>query len=542
VRKIFSIIVALGLVLGLLMMAAPTAAQVCEEEVMAEVSVDPPCACADAAYNITFNTSASLTEGFNHVCVKFPAGTTIPAAFDDGDILVGLSSGAGDPVFGSEVTVTGTQVCFLVPEDITAGEILVQFTLNAGIENPCTPDDYVLTVWTDRAPDSTPLEGEYTIVPAYTTFGFLYDFSATYPGVAFGFVPPMKACGQNDTGQAYNTTFNVTGTGGWFDQFVLYFMPLVEGCAAPCATAKVWFELVSIPAGEVIDLQLNGVNYTLNVCNVTKNVGKYDSTTDWYINSALALTYNTTTGWPGFIHFSSPGSYELRVYAECPKTACNPGGIIATGAQVFTAYQEKEAYKLELCEKWNLISLPLVPLGSTGSIPIETALASISNSAGGGSLRSQITAIWYYDAFAPAWKHWVPGGGAANTLTTLQDGKAYWLYVNYPLATVTKGKHTDCCGITWWVWGTKKPVPYNPPSAYPVNVGWNMVGFTSTNTTMHPSDYLWNWSAPNPVVYGYSDGCWNVQTWDLVNFTSGLLVPGEGYWIAFAKAGTVYVP
>jgi hypothetical protein len=72
-----------------------------------------------------------------------------------------------------------------------------------------------------------------------------------------------------------------------------------------------------------------------------------------------------------------------------------------------------------------------------------------------------------------------------------------------------------------------------------------MLGFTSLNTTMAPKDYLWNWGVapyPNPVVYGYSDDCWNLQTWELINFTSGTLVPGEGYFVAFPKAGTVFVP
>jgi hypothetical protein len=551
VRKIFSIIVALGLVLGLVMMAAPTAAQVCEEEVMAEVSVDPPCACADAAYNITFNTSASLTEGFNHVCVKFPAGTTIPAEFDDDVILISVNGGTDYGVFGSEVTVTGTQVCFIVPVNFIAGEILVQFTLGAGIENPCTADDYTLTIWTDRAPDSTPLPGEYTIIPAYSTYKYVFDFGLTYPGVAKGFVPPFRACGQNDTGKQYDTTY-VPEFGGFVSNFTLFFQPNVEGCYPPCSTVDLWLEIVNIPAGETMHLILDGQTYNLTVCNITANEGKFDTSTDIMLEHNYALAANTTLNWTGALHFSSPGKdYKIGLYYTCPKTTCNPGGTIG-GTQVFKVYQDKEAYKLTLCEKWNLVSLPLVPLVDPPTV--EEYLASIAIFNSGALGHAVIGAIWYYDAFAPAataWKHWAPGD-PTNNLLELSDGKAYWVYVAYPLgqviATLTDGaipaSLVSCCGqLTWWIWGTEKPVPPAAPSQYAVNTGWNMVGFTSTNTTMHPSDYLWNWiSAPTPVVYAYSDGCWNVQTWDLINFTSGLLVPGEGYWMAFPKAGNIYVP
>jgi hypothetical protein len=71
-----------------------------------------------------------------------------------------------------------------------------------------------------------------------------------------------------------------------------------------------------------------------------------------------------------------------------------------------------------------------------------------------------------------------------------------------------------------------------------------MVGFTELfNKTPH--DYLWNWVSavsPAPVVYGYTKGCWNVQTWQFVDFTANNMTPGSGYWIAFPHAGTVYVP
>jgi hypothetical protein len=69
-----------------------------------------------------------------------------------------------------------------------------------------------------------------------------------------------------------------------------------------------------------------------------------------------------------------------------------------------------------------------------------------------------------------------------------------------------------------------------------------MVGFTSI-ASMAPNLYLWNWVvAPNPVVYGWSRGCWNVQTWKIENFTTGSMDAGQGYWIAFPADGAVSQP
>jgi hypothetical protein len=63
---------------------------------------------------------------------------------------------------------------------------------------------------------------------------------------------------------------------------------------------------------------------------------------------------------------------------------------------------------------------------------------------------------------------------------------------------------------------------------------------------MNPDDYLWNWvsvgGSPTPVVYGYTDDCWDAQTWELIDFTTGLMVPGDGYFMAFPWAGTIFVP
>jgi len=508
VKKIIGILVALGLVLSLTVMATPVAADVTEPEVV----VDPNCACAVAAYNITFNITASLTEGVTCVCIEFPEGTTVPATFQDGDIRI-----KGVDVFGDEVTVDGNVVCFLPPAHLTTAEnpILVEFDDDAEIKNPCVDGDYTLFVWTCRAPDATPVESEeYTIIPAVSSYGWLLDFGPTYPGIASEFVPPFKACGQNMTTTAYNDTIE-----GFLEPFTLNFTVLEEGCAAPCDKFDAWFELMAIPEDAVITLKLGGTWFTLT----DDDLSTAEDPVTFELLDDATLDVDTWIAWNGSIHFDTKGDYQICFYAECPEVPCQAPGavIIAERCVDFKVYQWKDAAKITLDEKWNLISLPLVPLVDP---PIEDMLASIP-----AADRAEIVSIWYYDRCADEWLVW---GNGQDSLTELVDGKAYWMRLNYPL--------DNCGNITWWVWGTEKPMPPASPAEYPVCEGWNMFGFLST-ADMQVQNYLWNWTALLPVVYGWDHGCWTVQDWNLI-ISGDNLVMGQGYWGAFPADGAIYVP
>lgn len=55
-----------------------------------------------------------------------------------------------------------------------------------------------------------------------------------------------------------------------------------------------------------------------------------------------------------------------------------------------------------------------------------------------GSIVANVSAVYTFDAAAQTWLAWFPGGGPANTLTTLQHGTAYFIYVTNPAgATLT---------------------------------------------------------------------------------------------------------
>lgn len=156
-KKIISILVALGLVLGLSGMATPASANT----ITATVVVNPPCTGKRAAYNITFNITASLTAGVHSITIAFPTGTVIPTPVPDDAISINAAGVTLAPsVFGSEVTVSGTTVTFLVPmhlDPATDNPITVMFLNKVtdpkwAITNP-PAGTYNVYVNTSRAPD-----------------------------------------------------------------------------------------------------------------------------------------------------------------------------------------------------------------------------------------------------------------------------------------------------------------------------------------------------------------------------------------------------
>jgi hypothetical protein len=202
--------------------------------------------------------------------------------------------------------------------------------------------------------------------------------------------------------------------------------------------------------------------------------------------------------------------------------------IVAQKCYHFKVYQWKDAAKITLKEKWNLISLPLVPLADP---PVANVLAAIPLAD-----RNNILSIWHYNRCTNKWALWPTPGAGQDALTSLVDGESYWVRVKYPIAPLTP----VCGNITLWVWGTEKPMPPAAPADYKVCEGWNMVGFLGT-TAKNVTEYLWNWPPAPVVVYGWDQGCWNVQNWNLI-VAPEQLQPGQGYWMAFPAAGDIFVP
>jgi hypothetical protein len=160
-----------------------------------------------------------------------------------------------------------------------------------------------------------------------------------------------------------------------------------------------------------------------------------------------------------------------------------------------------------LVEGWNLISLPLVPLDSA----INAVLAGILDN---------VISVWHYDAAAKRWYSFAPG--ASSDLSSMRDGKAYWINMK--------------AGQNLTLAGTEMPKGTQLPPAYDVVVGWNMVGFKSTASNVTAEDYL---AGTKPVrIYGFENGTWFFIPGPPYN--NPKMKPGLGYWVAFTEPGTIY--
>jgi hypothetical protein len=233
------------------------------------------------------------------------------------------------------------------------------------------------------------------------------------------------------------------------------------------------------------------------------------------------------------------GEYEICFDVTCPGDPAGtcPDCTPATGpvsiidgpvCYPFNVHQWKDAAKIELKEKWNLISLPLVPFDGA----IDVLLASLDAEALDGDMVDDLVSIWSYDAAAASWSMYDGGG-----LTEMVPDTSYWVRMTYPNAT-----HMP---YNWWVWGTARAMPPAAPSVYPVCAGWNMFGFTHL-VDMPSDDYLWNFPAgpTRPLVYGWDNtGNWLTSDWNLIDIVgSEDLESGQGYWGYFPSGGNIVPP
>jgi len=534
VKKILSILLALGLVLGMVVAAMPAAAQPYPwgpDWTIVYVSIDDNCELVLASYNITFNADATLTQGVHTISVKFPEGTGYPAAWRTGHIKVNNVS-----VFASEITQDGDVVTFLTPTTTSAGNVLVQFLVDAifpdavptGIKNP-PAGLYHLEVKTSRAPMSTWVKSTfsmaqwrynpYVIRPTVSAYKFVMDFGPTYTGIAEDFVPPFQACGQDQFG------IEDAALGRWATRFNLTLSadpPWFYGCQ-PCPNMQVRLVMKGRPTSTA-KAHLYSGNAVPAVHNFTATTG---AASRYPLTGVITLDPIPGLQWDLGLHFDTVGIYTFDIQLLYTGSGqCELGCATVIREVEFDVKQVKDAAAIPLYEKWNLISLPLVPFDTD----IDAMLASLDTF--GTFTSSQLVSIWNYDAFD---KEWFVYGNGQESLTDIVDGKSYWFRLKYIHASPNPTQV-----LNWWVFGTEKARPPMGPLEYEVAEGWNMVGFTSMSN-MFASTYLWNWGAPDPVIYGWNQNQWNLQTWQLIPFGANL-VSGQGYWMAFPEGGFIYVP
>ena len=165
-----------------------------------------------------------------------------------------------------------------------------------------------------------------------------------------------------------------------------------------------------------------------------------------------------------------------------------------------------EVANITLVAGWNLVSLPLIPLDSSISAVVAGILTNVKS-------------IWYWDAVGKRWYSFVPGG--PSDLTSMRDGKAYWINMK--------------AAQTLTLAGRQMPEGAQLPPTYDVVVGWNMVGFKSTATNVTADDYLAGTEYVR--IYGFKNGAWFFIPGPPY---SSYLEPGLGYWVAFTAPGTIY--
>ena len=165
-KKIFSIVLALGMVLVLSVVATPVAANVTTPVVV----VAPDTVGTEAEYEIVFNITSTLAIGAT-ISIEFPAGTTVPTTYETGDVTV-----EGWDISSGDISVAGQVVTITLPTAIGApDEVTVVFKMDADITNPATDGDYTLSVRTSK--ETTWMTSEkYTIrLSNKSTYEFVYQ-------------------------------------------------------------------------------------------------------------------------------------------------------------------------------------------------------------------------------------------------------------------------------------------------------------------------------------------------------------------------------
>ncbi|MGA2462720.1 MAG: choice-of-anchor U domain-containing protein [Candidatus Bathyarchaeia archaeon] len=162
------------------------------------------------------------------------------------------------------------------------------------------------------------------------------------------------------------------------------------------------------------------------------------------------------------------------------------------------------AYSVPLVVGWNMVSLPVVPVDPTATNMLRSLVSS-----------SKLASVWGYTGTPRVWKYYLPG--KASTLTSLNDGYGYWVYMQ--------------SADTLYVNGTVIP-PASIPPAYALVAGWNLVGFKSQPNATEPktvgvylSSITSSYDVGNVWLYDNPSGTWVRAD------SSYVIQPGQAMWV-----------
>ena len=208
------------------------------------------------------------------------------------------------------------------------------------------------------------------------------------------------------------------------------------------------------------------------------------------------------------------GTYDLTKHFYWPGPTLAPGAsdpslwgdVVLSRAEVGYSLLE-----IHLAAGWNLVSLPLVPRTNAISSVLNALIVS-----------NEVTVVWSFTGTPRAWKFYTPG--KASTLTTMNDGEGYWIYM-------TKA---DTLGVS----GAVIPPAVTPPT-YTLLTGWNLVGFKAqpavANETVgtYLSSIAGKYDSNNVWILDNVSGNWIRAT------GSTWVRPGEAMWILMATSATL---
>jgi hypothetical protein len=158
---------------------------------------------------------------------------------------------------------------------------------------------------------------------------------------------------------------------------------------------------------------------------------------------------------------------------------------------------------LALVEGWNFISLPKTPPDTD----IASVLADVSSS---------VRIVWGWDNQNQGWKKYVPQG-QSNTLSTMEPGKGYWVYMDQP-GTISTGT---------WASPSSTTIHLHP--------AWNLIGYlgtdgTGVSTALSSIGGKWN------MVWVWDNGQWSAKSTTVTTLpppiqTLSVFNQGKAYWI-----------
>ena len=254
----------------------------------------------------------------------------------------------------------------------------------------------------------------------------------------------------------------------------------------------------------------NSINpSTMNISGATITGASPYSVT-YVVDASGNLGGSTTSSHGGFLIFNVTPGETLTL------TASEIGYAFTTNSA--TAYADGVTFgsfsgTYSLSAGWNFISFPKLPSASTA---IETVLADIS---------PNVRIVWGYDNNTKAWLKWKPSTStstSASTLTSIESGNGYWIYMDQP----------GTINMTNWT---------AQSTTVSLTEGWNLIGYNGTDdtgvaTALNSINGKWT------IIWNWDSGTWYAKhASSLNNITTqplNSLYQGKAYWIKMKGAAT----